>query len=194
VVRLFPEDEMGWSLLELAIAPPADGMCGGSPAPAVSGKLLGGGRLGDRGGRRGGDSRVAACADPARCGSRVGPPESIITRGRFGGKRSGRKGGRFSGLILPPSVEEWGYVGVDTSAHLTKAMAVLATRARLCDVPSTRSLGRKISSCGSPLAEHDARNFITFDLRRMPSSRGSICEIDPGRNLFKSLMKSLNVC
>ena len=50
-----------------------------------------------------------------------------------------------------------------------------------------RSSRRKRSSGGSPFAEHDARNFVTFEVRSLPSSRGSIRDIDPGRNLFISL-------
>ena len=77
------------------------------------------------------------------------------------------KGGRLLGLIFPLLVKEWGHVGVDTSAHLTKAMMVLATHVRLCQVPLMRLLGRKISFCESLLAGHDARNFITFNLQKM---------------------------
>ena len=78
-------------------------------------------------------------------------------------------------------------VGTGVSAHLTRAMIVFATRARQSDVPSMRSSRRKRSSGGSPFAEHDARNFVTFEVRSLPSSRGSIRDIDPGRNLFISL-------
>jgi hypothetical protein len=66
-------------------------------------------------------------------------------------------------------------------------MIVFATRARQSDVPSMRSSRRKRSSGGSPFAEHNARDFVTFEVRSLPSSRGSIRAIDPGRNLFVSL-------
>ena len=36
---------------------------------------------------------------------------------------------------------------------------------------------------GSPFAEHDARNFITSEVRSLLSSRGSIRAIDSGRSL-----------
>lgn len=92
---------------------------------------------------------------------------------------------------MSPSGDEWENVGADVSAHLIKAMMVPATRVRPWEVPSMRSSGKKRSSDGSPLAEHASRNFDTFDLRSTPSSHGSICEIDPGQNLFKSLVNSL---
>ena len=64
---------------------------------------------------------------------------------------------------------------------------VFATRARESEVASIRSSRKKRSSGGSPFAEQDARNLVTFDMRSLPSSRGSTRAIDPGRNLFISL-------
>ena len=46
-----------------------------------------------------------------------------------------------------------------------------------------RSSYRKRSSGGSPFAEHDARNFVTSEVRSLLSSRGSIRAIDSGRSL-----------
>jgi hypothetical protein len=90
-------------------------------------------------------------------------------------------------LLLPRNWRECvDWEGV--SAHLTRAIIVFATRARQSDVPSMRSSRRKSSSGGRPLAEQDARNFVTFDMRSLPSSRGSIRAIEPGRNLFISLL------
>ena len=132
------------------------------PVPAVSGgRLGGGGRLDERGGRGGGGSRVATRADPKN-GSTRGAP--VVTCERLGSRRDRRKTDGFSGLTLLPPGGEWEYVGVDTPAHLARAMIVIATRVRLCEVLSMRSKGRKSSSCRSPLAEHDARKFITFNL------------------------------
>ena len=94
-----------------------------------------------------------------------------------------------TGLDLLPPRKTWERVGTGgVSAHLTKAMIVFATRARQSEVPSMRSSLRKSSSGGRPLAEQDARNLVTFDMRSLPSSRGSIRVMDPGRNLFISLM------
>lgn len=181
---------MGWSLVQRVIAPSAG--CGGSGSPEspVFGRRLGvGGRLGERGGRGGGCSRAAIRVDPMKSGKGGGTSVLTVTRGRSGllRKRNGGMGGSCSGLTLPLSGKEWEIIGADPSAHLTRAMIVLTTRARLCEVPSMRSLGKKRSSGESPLAEHDARNFDTFDLRRMPSSCESTLGIEPGRNLFKRL-------
>jgi hypothetical protein len=94
----------------------------------------------------------------------------------------------FTGLNLLPPRERWEGVGTGgVSAHLMRAMIVFATRARQSDVPSMRSSRRKSSSGGRPLAEQEARNLVTFAIRSLPSSRGSIRAIDPGRNLFISL-------
>jgi len=176
------------------IAPPADRVGGGSAVSTVFGcRLSVGGRLGERGGRGGGSSRAAIRVDPTKNGEGGGTSVLTVTRGRSGllRKRNGGKGGSCSGLTLPPSGKECEFVGADPSAHSTKAMIVLTTRARLCEVPSTRSSGKNRSSGGSPLPEHDARNFDTFDLRRMPSSCEWTLGIEPGRNLFKSLMNSI---
>ena len=49
---------------------------------------------------------------------------------------------------------------------------------------------RKRSSGGKPLPKQASRNFITFDVRNTPSSRGSIRAIDLGRILFTSLSRT----
>jgi hypothetical protein len=41
------------------------------------------------------------------------------------------------------------------------------------------------------LADQDARNLVTLDMRSLPSSRGSIRPMEPGRNLFINLMSLL---
>jgi hypothetical protein len=90
-------------------------------------------------------------------------------------------------LLLPHNW--WECVSTEgVSAHLTRAMIVFATLVRQSDMPSMRSSRRKSSSGGRPLAEQDARNFVTFDMRSLPSSRGSIGSIEPGCNLFISLL------
>ena len=189
----FIAGEMSWSLLKLVIAPYIDDIGCTSPAPAAPGEdLFVGGRLGERGGRGGGSSHVIARADAAKGGTRGLSPALAVTIGSSGSlcKHNGRKGDSSWGLRSPSSGKEWNEVGVDTSSHVTRAMIVLATRPRLCRVPSMRSLGRKRSSSGSPSAEQVARNFVTFDLRSMPSSCASTLGMDPGRNLFKSLKNS----
>jgi hypothetical protein len=90
------------------------------------------------------------------------------------------------GLLAPPR-KRCECVGTGVSAHLTRVMIVFAMHVRQSDVPSMRLSRRKRSSDGSPLAEQDARNFVTFEVRSLPSSRGSIRSIDPVRNLFMSL-------
>jgi len=160
------------------------GDCGETSAPVVSDERSNvGGRLGESGGPRDGGSPTATRVDPkgrARSGS-IAP---VLIRGRL------RKEGGVSGLTLSPSGKGWERDGADVSAHLIKAMIVPATRARPWEVPSMRSSGRNRSSGGSPLAEHVSRNFVTFDLRSTPSSHGPICVIDPGQNLFKSLVEA----
>jgi len=174
------------------MAPSADSMNGGSPAAIVSGvRLCDGGQLCERGRPDGGNSWAATCADPTRGCTRRESIAPAVIRGRLRSERDRREGGDFSGSTSPPSDKECECVGLETSAHLIRAMIVLATRARPCEVLSTRSSGRKRSSGPSPFAEHDARNFSTFDLRSMPSSCASICGIDPGRTLFRSLMNPL---
>ena len=164
------------------------GDCGNSEtsAPAVSGERSNvGGRQGESGGPRDGSSPTATCVDPGKGWTRSGSTAPAVIRWRL------RKEGGVSGLTLSPSGKGWEDVGADVSAHLTKAMIVPATRARPWEVPSMRSSGTKRSSGGSPLAEHESRNLVTFDVRGTPSSRGSICVIDPGENLFKSLVNLL---
>jgi hypothetical protein len=184
----------GWSIVERVIAPSTDGVCRASPTPAtLCGDLCVGGRLGERGGRGGGSSHVAIRADAAEGGTRDRSPALAVTSGRSGLlNKHNEKEDSSSGLTELSSGKEWNDVGVDTSAtsHVTNALMVLATRARPCGVPSTRSLGRKRSSAGSPSAEHGSRNLVTFDLRSMPSSCASTLGMDPGRNLFKSLKNS----
>jgi hypothetical protein len=88
---------------------------------------------------------------------------------------------------LPREIRECACRGV--SAHLTSAMIVLATRASESELASIRSSRRKRSSGVRPLAEQDARNLVTLDMRSLPSSRGSIRPMEPGRNLFINLMR-----
>lgn len=94
------------------------------------------------------------------------------------------------GLRIPPlprEIRECVCMGV--SAHLMSAMIVFATRASESEVASIRSSRRKRSSGERPLAEQDARNLVTLDMRSLPSSRASIRAMDPGRNLFINLMR-----
>jgi hypothetical protein len=107
-----------------------------------------------------------------------------------------RGGGAFTamdvliGLGIPPlprEIREFVCLGV--SAHLMSAMIVFATRAREFEVASIRSSCRKRSSDESSLVEQDARNLVTLVVRSLPSSRGSIRAMDPGRSLFINLMR-----
>ena len=93
------------------------------------------------------------------------------------------------GIPLPREIRECVCAGV--SAHLTSATIVFATRASESEVASIRSSRRKRSSSGRPLADQDARNLVTLDMRSLPSSRGSIRPMEPGRNLFINLMSLL---
>ena len=69
---------------------------------------------------------------------------------------------------------------VSVSVHVS--LPVFATYARHSDVLSMRSSGRKRSPCRNPFAEHDARNFVTSEVRSLLSSHVSIHTFDPGRN------------
>ena len=142
-------------------------------------------RVGERGGRDG------ECADKLGDDMTAREEEGV----RYGEPRDG--GGAFvvlgsttdvfMDLKLPRSRDSRDWVGTGVSAHLTRAMTVRATRARESEVASMRSSRWKRSSDERPLAEQEARNLVTFDIRSLPSSRGSIRAIDPGRNLFISL-------
>jgi hypothetical protein len=114
--------------------------------------------------------------------------------GRYGEPRGGGAFATTDVLIglripLPREIRECVCAGV--SAHLMSAMIVFATRASESEVASIRSTRRKRSSGGRPLAEQEARNLVTLDMRSLPSSRGSICLMEPGRNLFINLMSLL---
>ena len=112
--------------------------------------------------------------------------------GRYGEPRGG---GAFTttdvlmGLRIPLPREIRECVCAWLSAHLTSAIIVFATRASESEVASIRSSRRKRSSGGRPLAEQEARNLVTLDMRSLPSSRGSIRPMEPGRNLFINLMR-----
>jgi hypothetical protein len=82
------------------------------------------------------------------------------------------------------------WVSVGIFAHSTREIIVFATRARESGVAWIRSSRKKISSSGKPLPKQDSRNFVMFDVWNMPSSRGSIRAIDPGRILFISLPRA----
>jgi len=90
-------------------------------------------------------------------------------------------------IPLPREIREWVCTGV--SVDLTSAMIVFATRASESEVASIRSSRGKRSSGERPLVEQDARNLVTLDMRSLPSSRGSIRPMEPGRNLFINLMR-----
>jgi len=114
--------------------------------------------------------------------------------GRYGEPRGGGAFTTMEVLIglrtpLPREIREWVCTGV--SVHLTSAMMVFATRASESEVASIRSSRRKRSSGERPLAEQDARNLVMLDMRSLPSSRGSIRPMEPGRNLFINLMSLL---
>lgn len=111
--------------------------------------------------------------------------------GRYGEPRVGGAFATMDVLIglripLPREIRECVCTGV--SAHLMSAMIVFATRASESEVASVRSSRRKISSGERPLEEQEARNLVTLDMRGLPSSRGSIRPMEPGRNLFINLM------
>ena len=101
-----------------------------------------------------------------------------------------RGGGGGSGLKVAPPRIRGTWVSAVIFGHLTRAMIVFVTRARESGVAWIRSSRRKRSSGGKPLLKHGSRNFITFDVWNMPSSRGSIRAIDPGRILFISLSRT----
>jgi hypothetical protein len=111
--------------------------------------------------------------------------------GRYGEPRGG---GAFTATdvlmgLRTPSRELRECVRRGVSAHLTSAIIVFATRASESEEASTRSSCRKRSSGERPLAEQDARNLVTLDMRSLPSSRASIRPMEPGRNLFINLMR-----
>lgn len=112
--------------------------------------------------------------------------------GRYGEPRGGgafTTTGVLIGLRIPLPREIRECVCRGVSAHLTSATIVLATRASESELASMRSSRRKRSSGERPLAEQDARNLVTLDMRSLPSSRGSIRPMEPGRNLFINLMR-----
>jgi hypothetical protein len=136
------------------------------------------------------------CGDADKLGedmaAREGETEEKEEPGRYGEPRGGGVFTRTEVLIglripLPREIRECDCTGV--SAHLTSAMIVFATRASESEVASIRSSRRKRSSGGRQLAEQDARNLVTLDVRSLPSSRGSIRPMEPGRNLFINLMR-----
>jgi len=110
-----------------------------------------------------------------------------VTREGIAGMRLGVGS---SGFEFPPFSKTIDLIGGGVSAHLTRVVIVVATRARASVVALIRSSCMKTSSVGSPLAKQASRNLVTFEVRSMPSSRGSIHSIDPGRNLFISLMNA----
>jgi hypothetical protein len=139
------------------------------------------------------------CADAGKLGedmtAREEEAEEKEEPVRYGEPRGG---GAFAmvdviiGLRIPPlprEIRECVCMGV--SAHLMSAMIVFATRASESEVASIRSSRRKRSSGEKSLAEQDARNLVTLDVRSLPSSRGSIRAMDPGRSLFINLMRLL---
>ena len=79
--------------------------------------------------------------------------------------------------LLPPPRKSCECVSTGVSARLCHAREAVR---RLSEMRSSR---RKRSSCRSRFAEHDARNFVTSEVRSLLSSRGSTHTIDPGRNL-----------
>lgn len=137
---------------------------------------------------------MCGCGDADKLGedmaAREGEADEKEEPGRYGEPR----GGGFTttdvliGLRIPLPREIRDCVCTCVSAHLTSAMIVFATRASESEVASVRSSWRKISS-GERLAEQDARNLVTLDMRSLPSSRGSIRPMEPGRNLFINLMR-----
>jgi hypothetical protein len=134
------------------------------------------------------------CGDADKLGEDMAAREEEAEKepGRYG---EPREGGAFTttdvliGLRIPLPREIRECVCTGVSAHLTSAMIVFATRASESEVASIRSSRRKISSGERPLAEQDARNLVTLDMRSLPSSRGSIRPMEPGRNLFINLMR-----
>ncbi len=136
------------------------------------------------------------CADADKLGEDMAARDEEVEEkeepGRYGEPRGGGDFTAMDVLIglrirLPREMRECVCAGV--SAHLTSAMIVFATRASESEVASVRSSGRKRSSGERPLAEQEARNLVTLDLRSLPSSRGSIRPMEPGRNLFINLMR-----
>jgi hypothetical protein len=136
------------------------------------------------------------CGDADKLGEDIAAREEQAEEkevpGRYGEPRGG---GAFTttdvliGLRIPLPREIRECVCRGVSAHLTSAMIVLATRARESEVASIRSSRRKRSSGERPLVEQEARNLVTLDMRSLPSSRGSIRPMEPGRNLFINLMR-----
>jgi hypothetical protein len=134
------------------------------------------------------------CADEGKLGDdMIAREEEVEEPVRYGEPRGG---GDFTamdvliGLGTPsPPRENREFVCTGVSAHLMSAMIVFATRASESEVASIRSSRRKRSSGEKSLVEQDARNLVTLDMRSLPSSRGSIRAIDPGRNLFINLMR-----
>lgn len=135
------------------------------------------------------------CGDADKLGedmaAREGEAEEKEVPGRYGEPRGGAftTTDVFIGLRIPLPREIRECVCRGVSAHLTSAMIVFATRASESEVASIRSSRRKRSSGERPLAEQDARNLVTLDIRSLPSSRGSIRPMELGRNLFINLMR-----
>ena len=137
------------------------------------------------------------CGDADKLGedmaAREEEAEEKEVPGRYGEPRGGGAFTTTDVLIglgqLPREIR--GCVCKGVSVHLTRAMIVLATRASESEVASIRSSRRKVSSGERPFAEQDARNLVTLDKRSLPSSRGSIRPMEPGRNLFINLMSLL---
>jgi hypothetical protein len=138
-------------------------------------------------------SEVGAMSMVARNGGQTSwvRTEDMIAREdepvRYGEPGAAFASVRLMGFGLLPPRKRCECVGTGVSAHLTRVMVVFAARVRQSDVTSMRSSRKKRSSGVSPFAEHDARDFVTFEVRSLPSSRGSIRATDPGRNLFMSL-------